>query len=128
MMNKEIFSRIQHKHDTKEHWALAANFVPKLGEIIIYDPDEPVYYYDDDGEEQLVPGIFPYSRFKIGDGKKTVSQLGFYMEEQLEEKITEIWQAIADLNAELTVELNKKLEGDVVGRTLNLNNNIKEVI
>lgn len=119
MMNKEIFSRIIHKHDTKENWAKATNFVPKLGEIIIYDPDELTEEsYDEEGN--LLPNIFPYSRFKIGDGVKTIPQLGFYMEEQLEEKFSEIWQEIIHLQG----ELDKKLEGDVLGRTLNLYNNL----
>ena len=41
MANEKIFqSRIQLKHDTEENWSKATNFIPKVGEIIIYDVDE----------------------------------------------------------------------------------------
>lgn len=56
----EIKSRIQLKHDTAAHWELATNFIPKAGEIIIYDADSdnPV-------------------RYKIGDGVTGVNALPF---------------------------------------------------
>lgn len=63
---KKIPSRIQQKHDVAANWAKATNFIPKKGEIIIYDAE-----YDASGEEtQSV-------RFKIGDGSKTVGALPF---------------------------------------------------
>ena len=34
---KKINSRIQQKHDVAANWAKATNFIPKKGEIIIYD-------------------------------------------------------------------------------------------
>jgi hypothetical protein len=43
------------------NWNKALNFIPKAGEIIIYDPDEN----------------YNYSRFKIGDGIRTVNNLEF---------------------------------------------------
>ena len=36
---KKINARIIHKHDTEENWNLATNFIPKQGEIIVYDKD-----------------------------------------------------------------------------------------
>ena len=37
---KNINSRIQQKHDIEANWLKAINFVPKAGEIIVYDIDE----------------------------------------------------------------------------------------
>ena len=61
MIEKEIKSRIIHKHDTEENWLKAVNFIPKKGELIIYDIDS----------------IHIIERFKIGDGVNYVSDLPF---------------------------------------------------
>lgn len=62
MANEKVFqSRIQLKHDTEENWLKATNFIPKEGEIVIYDVDENN----------------PIARFKIGDGTTKVNQLSF---------------------------------------------------
>ena len=58
---KQINSRIVHKHDTEVNWNKATNFIPKTGELIIYDIDE---FYD-------------YARMKIGDGVTSVIDLPF---------------------------------------------------
>lgn len=63
---KKITSRIQQKHDVAANWAKATNFIPKKGEIIIYDAE-----YNTNGEETQAV------RFKIGDGSKTVNNLPF---------------------------------------------------
>ena len=54
-------SRIIHKHDTAENWAKAINFIPRQGEIIVYDIDG-----DNDSE-----------KIKIGDGITNVNDLKF---------------------------------------------------
>ena len=62
-MSEKIFKgRLVQKHDTAGNWAKAISFVPKQGEIIIYDIDDS---YD-------------YERFKIGDGVTNVNDLKFY--------------------------------------------------
>ena len=61
MSEKTIKSRIVHKHDTEANWLKATNFIPKQGEIIIYDIDD----------------THNYERMKIGDGKTVVSSLPF---------------------------------------------------
>ena len=64
MANNEFYSRIIHKHDIEANWIKAAtnsNFIPKQGEIIVYDRDEN---YD-------------YERIKIGDGTTKVDALPF---------------------------------------------------
>lgn len=56
MANKTFQGRIVQKHDTKANWDKALNFVPLLGEIIIYDD---------------------LNDFKIGDGVSKVGELEF---------------------------------------------------
>lgn len=61
MAEKTLNTRIQHKHDTAANWQKATSFVPKEGEIIIYDKD----------------ANYSYQRIKIGDGTRTVTDLPF---------------------------------------------------
>lgn len=61
MAEKTLNTRIQQKHDIELNWNKAINFIPKIGEIIVYDIDENC----------------TYERFKIGDGVKTVVELPF---------------------------------------------------
>lgn len=65
MATKTLNSRIILKHDTEENWSKAENFIPRQGEIIVYDVD--------DG--------YNYERFKIGDGVTNVNALPFSGEE-----------------------------------------------
>ena len=60
-IEKNMNARIQHKHDIEANWNKALNFIPKAGEIIIYDIDEN----------------YNYSRFKIGDGVRTINNIEF---------------------------------------------------
>lgn len=64
MDEKIIKTRIVHKHDTEANWNEVADFIPKLGEIIVYDVD----------------GEHSYERIKIGDGITLVSNLPFSIE------------------------------------------------
>lgn len=60
MAEKTLNSRLIMKHDSSANWAKATSFVPKKGEIIIYD-----------GSGSTA------SKFKIGDGSTTVVNLPF---------------------------------------------------
>ena len=60
-MEKIIDGRIQHKHDVEANWNKAVNFIPKQGELIIYDVD----------------ATHDYVRYKSGDGVTTVTRLPF---------------------------------------------------
>lgn len=60
-VKKDIYGRVQQKHDTEANWIKATNFTPNAGEIIVYDPD----------------GICTYARIKIGDGNTNVNNLPF---------------------------------------------------
>lgn len=53
--------RIINKHDTEANWLKATGFIPKQGELIVYDKDS----------------TYNYERFKIGDGYTVVSSLPF---------------------------------------------------
>jgi hypothetical protein len=70
MANKTMKTRIIHKHAIATHWALATNFVPKQGELIVYDDR----YIDSDGNEVIVADAVKY---KIGDGVTLVNDLPF---------------------------------------------------
>lgn len=64
MIQKEIASRIIHKHDIETNWNKATTFIPKQGEVIVYDIDD----------------LHDYERIKIGDGVTAVTELPFYQE------------------------------------------------
>jgi hypothetical protein len=79
---KNIQSRIQHKHDTEANWNQTTNFIPKAGEIIIYDKDE----------NYIAP------RLKIGDGINNLHNLSFVNEELMSDIIALNMQ-LAPLNS-----------------------------
>ena len=60
-ITKTFKTRIIQKHDTEANWQKATNFVPKKGEIIVYDIDSN----------------HNYERIKIGDGEHTPNDLPF---------------------------------------------------
>lgn len=76
MADKTIKTRIIHKHAIEAHWHLAENFIPKQGELIIYDIE-----IDSDGNTLPLPNgrtePYTYQRFKIGDGITNVNDLPF---------------------------------------------------
>lgn len=61
LSTKTLNTRVIQKHDTAENWAKAVSFIPKKGEIIIYDADSNN----------------PQPRIKIGNGTTTVVNLPF---------------------------------------------------
>ena len=85
-----VKARIINKHDTEANWALAKNFKPLAGEVVVYDVDTN----------------HAYPRFKVGDGKTLVSALPFSTG-ILENYITETELASA-LN-ETTSAINKTI-------------------
>ena len=64
MSEKMLNTRVQQKHDIEVNWLKAVNFIPKIGEVIVYDPDEN----------------HAAARVKVGDGKTVVSLLPFTIE------------------------------------------------
>ena len=75
MADKIFNTRVQQKHDVEANWLKATNFIPMLGEIIIYDADDT----------HTVP------RMKIGDGKTLVSLLPFIVDTITNEEIDAIF-------------------------------------
>ena len=57
-------ARVSHLHATEEQWNTKSNFIPNIAELIIYDAD-------------TVSG----TRFKIGDGIHSISELPFFTSE-----------------------------------------------
>lgn len=78
MANKTLNTRVQLKHDTQENWNAAVNFIPKNGEVIIYDPD----------------GNYSFPRMKVGDGETVVTELPFVYEPVMKADIDEICGAV----------------------------------
>lgn len=64
-MAKQFNTRVQNKIDTYEHWALAQNFKPLSGEIIIFTPD-----LQDEEDKRPV-------KLKIGNGEDFLKDLDF---------------------------------------------------
>ena len=62
MAEKNLNARIVHKHDIEANWLKATSFIPKQGEIIVYDID----------------ANYNHERLKIGDGETNVNDLPFY--------------------------------------------------
>ena len=111
---KKITSRIQQKHDVAANWAKATNFIPKKGEIIIYDAE-----YNASGEETQAV------RFKIGDGSKTVNNLPFAVIdyssdiETLEQEVANNSTAIGALQ-ENTVPKTRKINNKALSSDITL--------
>ena len=74
MAEKTLNTRIQQKHDIAVNWDKATGFIPKEGEIIIYDPDT----------------TYNLTRIKVGDGKTSVINLPFIYEPITLDDIEEI--------------------------------------
>ena len=75
---KNMNTRIIHKHDIEANWEKAINFIPLKGEIIVYSADE----------------TYSYPRVKIGDGKTNVNSLPFVMEEKKENIFNEVGDVV----------------------------------
>ena len=111
---KKITARIQQKHDVAANWAKATNFIPKKGEIIIYDAE-----HNASGEETQAV------RFKIGDGSKTVNNLPFAVIdyssdiETLEQKVANNSTAIGALQ-ENTVPKTRKINNKALSSDITL--------
>lgn len=68
MAENILTSRIISIHDIEANWKKTINFIPRQGEIVIYDMDDN----------------HTFSRIKIGDGVTTVNDLPFSVEVALE--------------------------------------------
>ena len=63
MAENAINTRVLLKNDTEQNWSTQTNFIPKKGELIIYNPDT--------NNSAL--------RIKVGDGVTTITDLPFLL-------------------------------------------------
>ena len=78
----EIKARFAQKHDVEANWNKATNFIPKAGEIIVYDADD----------------IYSYPRIKVGDGTTKVNDLPFANSPESEWVVIQTQGAVQDNN------------------------------
>lgn len=109
-IEKPMNSRVLLKNDIEANWMKAVNFIPKLGEAIIYnaelDGQEPVF----DGQAVRPP--IKYQRIKIGDGVTNVNDLPF-ITDKLHELVGDIpvsEQIAAAIQDEIYVQEEEPLE------------------
>lgn len=86
MPEKTLKTRIIHKHDTELNWNKAINFIPKQGEIIVYDIDSN----------------HSYERIKIGDGVTNVNNLPFVISTLTNDEIDAICGSTIQSASEVT--------------------------
>ena len=73
MAENVMHTRIVHTHDVEQNWEKASTFIPRLGELICYDPDTK----------------HTSSRFKVGDGIHSIGELPFAVEVSIEDYFSE---------------------------------------
>lgn len=83
--------RIIQKHETEANWNKATKFIPKLGEVIIYDPD----------------ANHTTSRIKIGDGTTVVANLPFVQQGFIDSELSNTSENAVQ-NKVIKVEIDKK--------------------
>lgn len=86
MPEKTLKTRIIHKHDVELNWNKATNFIPKQGEIIVYDIDSN----------------HNYERIKIGDGATNVNNLPFVISTLTNDEIDAICGSTIQSASEVT--------------------------
>ena len=98
MSEKNLKVRVINKHDTSANWTKATNFIPKKGEIIVYDD---------------------LNKIKIGDGSTVVSNLKF-VETDISGKYTKPSTGIpkTDLASAVQTSLNN---ADAAAKSVKLN-------
>ena len=91
MSEKTFRSRIMQKCDTELNWKKAVNFIPKKGEIIIYEAGPT----EETTDGQIL--TTDYVRIKIGDGETKVNNLSFFSTStaELEDRIQALENIIA---------------------------------
>lgn len=60
-------ARVSQLHRTEAEWAKLSKFIPAVAELIVYDPDDK----------------HDYARLKIGDGKKFLEDLPFFVDSSI---------------------------------------------
>lgn len=106
MSEKKFNTRVIQKHDTEANWS-KASFIPKKGEIIIYDIDSN----------------YTYERIKIGDGVKSVNALPFVtdaLEGSINGQITTVSQAVLNVASLVgNTSVSEQIDGAINNITAN---------
>lgn len=87
---KKINTRIIQKHDLEKNWMQAVNFIPKAGELIVYDIETSIEDITDKNGNVIKEDLCDYPRLKIGDGETYVNDLKFLDEV--------IWEQFSTMN------------------------------
>lgn len=114
MSEIEINTRIQQRHGTEYNWLQKSTFIPRAGEIIIYDAET-----SSDTLPQGRTQRYDYPRLKIGDGTTAVMNLPFvgdgifaestntsinYTNDLVNDRLSPINDAISAINSKITVQ------------------------
>jgi hypothetical protein len=67
-------ARISQLHKTEAEWQNWLQWIPESGEFIVYSPDE----------------AHPFARIKLGDGKRTLKELDFFIDSAIEEILKQV--------------------------------------
>ena len=89
-MIKEVTAIVCHIHGTQAEWDSVKDFVPLVGQVIVYDKDD----------------TYNFERFKIGDGVTTVEHLPFSddnLRESINSQITQLGTRINELIGDKSV-------------------------
>ena len=109
-----LFSRIAVSRDTTENWNKYGKFIPKRGEVIVYEDHRTMK--DELGNDVFIPGI------KIGDGNGYLVDLPFCDDGLRVELLTLLHDHAANTDIHVTPEekefWNNKLNYQIVGETL----------
>ena len=78
MSTKQIKGVIVPRHDIAKNWANAVNFIPRKGELIVFDADTETYDFTVtiNGTDCRIKSSDKV-RFKFGDGVTLISKLPF---------------------------------------------------
>jgi len=91
MIQKTVMGRVVPIHDTQSNWESVTDFIPKIGESVIYDIDDE----------------HNYERIKIGDGVTNINDLPFF-EDTIKDKI--VIEALANAKSSGEVMMFKGVD------------------
>jgi hypothetical protein len=106
LLMKILETRMQQKHDIAANWD-KSNFVPLVGEIIVYDD-----HYIDSNLNRIV--VAPKVRFKIGDGSTPVKNLPFSDSVGLSSEVGNLALRIDELAASQGISALKPVDGTII--------------
>lgn len=67
-------ARISQLHMTEAEWQKFSGWIPEPGELVVYDSDRS----------------YAYARIKVGDGKRTLGELDFFITSAIEDMLKQV--------------------------------------